>query len=71
MYATQQICISGEIHRVQLRASNTYSTSLSFGIILDYAILLFCLYMIQFLSAYLDSYQVSLKTPTDGEADAL
>ena len=38
---------------------------------MDYAILLFCLYMIRFLSTYLDSYQVSFKTPTDGEADAL
>lgn len=61
---------SGEIHRALLRAWNTIETSIAFGIILDDAIFLFCLYMIQFLSTYLDSYQVSLKTPTDGGADA-
>ena len=60
----------GEIHRALLRASNIIETSTALGIILDDAIFLFCLYMMQFLSTYLDSYQVSLKTPTDGGADA-
>jgi len=72
LYAYHTIIhISGEISRAYLKAWNTSSTSVSFGIILVYAILLFCLYTIQFLSTYLDSYQVSFKTPTDGEADAL